>query len=438
MTRALWIALLCCLAFPAAGTEVKEVKTPGGLTAWLVEEHGLPLVAVKIAFRGSGYAYDPVGFEGRANMTAALLMEGAGDLKSNEFNEALEEYAIQLNTHVDDDLFNVSFEALSEHKDKAMSLAGLAITRPRFDGSSMERTRRQTLSLLVQQEENPGYRLQRGWQTLAFGKHPYGKPSLGTKQSVESLDDEQLRDFTTRYLTRENIIIAAVGDITPQELGELLDKHLANLPAKYAPDVTVEDIAIPAGSTPTVIDFDIPQTMVAFGIQGLKRKDPDYFTLFVMNQIIGGGGLNSRLGDEIREKRGLAYSVYSFINPSEHAAAWNGGFSTRNEQAGTAYAIMRDTLKKFADVGPTAKETSDAKKYLTGSFVLSLDSNAEIASYLISMQLHHLGIDYLDRRNAMINAVTQKDMHALAKRLIDADKLLVVMVGKPKLAEDKP
>ncbi len=436
MKRALF--LLLCITLPAHATEVKEVKTPGGITAWLVEEHSLPLIAVKISFRGSGFAYDAPGEEGRANMAAALLMEGAGDLDSTKFNEALEESAIQMNTAVDEDLLHISVEALSEHKDKALSMVGMALTSPRFDETSIDRTRRQTLSLLVQQGEDPGYKLHRGWQALVYGEHPYGKPQLGTKDGLEKVSESDLRDYMRRYVTKGNIIIGVVGDITPGELSALLDKHLQNLSANYDPEVTVADAAIPAGGEPKVIDFDIPQTMLSFGAPGLKRNDPDYFTAYVMNQILGGGGsLNSKLGIEIREKRGLAYSVYSFLDPSEHAATWNGGFATKNDLAGTAYGVLRDTLKDFIANGPTQKETDDAKRYLTGSFVLNLDSNAEIANYLISMQMHHLGIDYLDKRNRMIEAVTGNAIHALARRLIDPDKLLVVMVGKPKLSVEQ-
>lgn len=432
--------LVLCLVIASAAahaTEVKEVTTSGGLKAWLVEEHALPLIAIKVAFRDSGYAYDAPGKEGRSNMTAALLTEGAGGMDSRAFNEALENHAIQLNTGSDDDILSVTMETLSEHKDTAFSYLGLVLTQPRFDEASIERTRRQSLSLLVQQEQEPGYQLTRKRQKLLFGDHPYAHAQLGLEHTIKTLNRDDLKDFAQRYLTKENVIISVVGDITPQELSTLLDRSLSGLPATYNPDAKVPDIAIPQGGAPEVIDFNIPQTMVSFAAPGLKRSDPDYFSAYVLNQILGGGGsLTSRLGVEIREKRGLSYSVYSYLNPMAHAATWEGGFATRNDQAGDAVNVLRDTLKRFVKEGPTEKELADAKRYLTGSFVLNLDSNSEIANFLTSMQLNHLGVDYLKRRNSLVEAITAKDVHDIAKRLIDPEKLTIVMIGKPTQASD--
>ena len=432
MTRAL--LLFFCLAFAASAhaTEVKEVKTPAGFTAWLVEEHALPLVAVKIAFKNSGYAYDPKGKEGRANMTAALLMEGAGDMDARAFYEALESSAIQLDMSADEDDFLIALESLSEHKEKAFSCLGLALSKPRFDSDAMERVKGQTQTALTQQDQDPGYQAHRAWKKLAFGDHPYANPEIGTKESVGNLSGYDMRQMQKRYLTRENIVIAAVGDINEAELAVLIDKHLAGLPEKYDPDAKVEEVKLPAGEKPFMVEFDIPQTLVGFGTNGLKRSDPDYFHAYVMNQILGGGGsLTARLGKEIREKRGLAYSVFSRLDPMAHAASWQGGFATRGEQAAAAREVLIATLKDFVEKGPSEQEVADAKQYLTGSFVLSLGSNADIASFLISMQLNNLGRDYLAKRNSLVEAVTRENVHAMAKRLIDTDKLLMVMVGKP-------
>ncbi len=437
--RAFWLVICANLiATPVLAAEVKEVVTPGGLTAWLIEEHALPLIAVKISFRGSGSAHDAKGAEGRANMVAALLSEGAGDMDARALNDALESHAVQINSTADDDVFDVSMETLSEHKNPAFSYLGLMLAAPRFDEASIERTRRQTLSLLVKQNEKPGYLLQQKWQQLAFGEHPYSNPQLGTESSINALSRDMLKDYAKRYLTRGNIVISVVGDITPGELSELLDRNLSSLPETYAPDTTVAEIAIPAGGEPVIIPFDIPQTMVTFGAAGLKRSDPDYFPAFVMNQILGGGGsLTARLGVEIREKRGLAYSVSSYLNPMAHSASWAGGFSTRNEQAGTAYDTLKTTLHDFVQKGATDKEIADAKQYLTGSFVLNLDSNADIASFLTTMQINRLGIDYLAKRNAMVQAVGKDSVNAIARKLIDPDKLIVVMIGKPNLTSGK-
>jgi zinc protease len=355
-------------------------------------------------------------------------------LSSQAFNRALEEKAIQFGTGSDEDNIYASIESLAEHKEAAFSYLGMALSRPRFDSDAIERTRRQTLSIIIQQEQQPGYLVHRKWLELAFGNHPYAHPQTGFKNSVERLSGSDLQAAREHYLTRENILIAVVGDTTPEELAKLLDTHLKDLSPKYAPDSTVAEIEVQAAAEPALIDFDIPQTIITFGLQGMKRSHPDYYGAYVMNQILGGGGsLTNRLGLEIRERRGLSYGVGSYLEPMAHGATWRGNLATRNDQAATSLTVLRSTIKDFAEKGPTDQELSDARKFLIGSFVLNLDNNAEIAKFLISMQLNELGMDYLEKRNSLMEAVTRQDVAAIAKRLINPDKLLIVMAGRPKL-----
>lgn len=434
MKRLLLTLALLLLPITAHATQVQEVVTPKGLRAWLVEDHSLPLVAVKLVFTESGYAQDAKGKEGRANMAAALLMEGAGDLSSAQFNEALETRAIQMNTSADEDRLEVMMQTLTDHQPQAFAYLGMALSSPRFDEEAITRVRSQSLSVLTQQEQNPGYMGYRRWQKLAYGEHSYAQPSIGTHASIKALGRDDLQHYASRYITHENIIIAASGDITPARLAELLDAHLGGLPERFQPDATIADVSIPAGATPVVIEHDIPQTLVRFGMQGLKRDDPDYFTAYVMNYILGGSGLTSRLAIEIREKRGLAYSVATQLDPMRHAAAWVGSFSTRNEKAGEALDTLKATLTTFVKDGVTPAELQDAKRFLTGSFVLNLDNNPAIAAFLIVMQENKLGHDYFDKRNAMIQAVTREGIKAMAARIIKPENFVTVMVGKPKLA----
>lgn len=430
------MGLFLTASAPAHAAAVQEIKTPSGLTAWLIEEHSQPLIAVKVAFRGAGFAYDPEGKAGIANMTAGLLMEGAGELDAKAFNEALESKAIHINTGVDEDLLRVSMETLSEHKEAAFTHLGTMLAAPRFDGSAIDRIKSQTLSLLKEQETDPGYLLNRGWQEVAFGDHPYGKPILGTPHLVSGVYGSDFREFASHHLTRENIIIAVVGDITAEELNRLLDQHFAKLPEKYAPAVTVPEYTVPKEQKIKLVELDIPQTLISFGTAGVKRDDPDYFAAYVMNYLLGGSSaLSTRLGNEIREKHGLAYTVFSRLDSYHHSSSWMGGFGTRGEEAGNALSILTATLKEFIDEGPSAKELADAKRYITGSFVMNIDSNADVANYLISMQLHKLGMDYLEKRNALIEAVKKEDVIAVTRKLLDADKLRVIMVGKPALKQ---
>jgi len=422
----------------SAQAEVKEVVSKSGIKAWLVEEHTLPLVAMRVSFEGSGFAYDKP--EGRANLAAAMLTEGAGDMGDRAFNTALEEKAIEMNTAVDADMLEVSMESLSEHKDIAFSYLGLALSKPRFDTDAVERARRQMLSTLAQAEQNPAYLLERGWAKQAFGDHPYGNPPWGTSHSLDRIDRYDLGRYVEKYLTRANMLVAVVGDITPAELSNLLDKHFSGLPEKYNPDVTVPEAKIAdGGSKPVVLPYDIPQTQIAFVTPGLKRSDPDYIPAYVMNQVLAGdGNLTSKLGQEIREKRGLSYGAYSQLVPHTQGGVLEGGFATRNDEARRSAAVLRDTLQDFVKNGPTDAELARAKQYLAGSFLVKLDGNAELAAFLINMQHNKLGRDYLDKRDALIAAVGKSDVLAAARRLINPDKLILVMVGKPsvKVSED--
>lgn len=415
----------------AQAAQVKEVVSPKGIKAWLMEEHSLPLVAVKISFKGAGYAYDPVDKQGRANMTAALLMEGAGDMNQREFAEALDSHAIQMNTGVSEDTLDVSLESLSEHKKLAFSYVALALVEPRFDTGAIERTKNQSFSIIAQQEQQPRYLLSRAFKKAAYGNHPYGYEQIGTKDTLDNLSESDFRRVQERFITRENMVIGVAGDITPEELSTLLDEHFEKLPAKYSSDTKVEEATIAAGAEPTVIDYDIPQTIVQFGTQGIKRNDPNYIAAYVMNHILGGGSLTSILGQELREERGLTYSVGSFIEPMQHGAIWRGGFSSRNQDARKAVNVLLATVKVFVEQGPTDKEMADAKQYLVDSFVLNLDSNADMAGFLVNMQINALGIDYMERRNAMVASVQKTQVMEMAKRLIDPEKMLLMMIGKP-------
>ena len=398
-----------------------------------MEEHSQPLISVNIAFKNSGTAYDPSGKDGRTALTTEMLAEGAGNMDSEAFAKALESHAVRLSFSADEDNFYSDLETLSEKKEQAFSYLGLALQNPRFDDDAFARKKRQTLSAIKQQQEKPNYRLSRAWHERIFGTHPYSKPELGTLETIEKLNKNDLKNFRKNYLTRENIIISVVGDITSAELSALLDKNLVDLPATYKADVTLIDVILPKDSKQIILEQDIPQTIIRFGLEGLKRNDPDYITGFVMNYVLGSGTLTSRLNNEIREKRGLAYSSSSSLVPMQHAAVFAGGVATRNEKVEETLTVLKQTLSDFYLKGISEDELSDAKRFLTGSFVVKFDSNSSIVSFLTVMQLYNLGIDYMDKRNSLINEVTVEQINAMAKRLIQLDKLQIVMIGKPQL-----
>jgi len=435
--RNIVFAITLFFSFPALAAPVQEVKTKAGLTAWLVEEHSQPLIAVNIAFRDAGRAYDQDGKEGRAAIVSALLMEGAGDLDSDAFTIALENSAVKLGFSTDDDNFYGNLETLSEHKEKAFSYLGMALQTPRFDDEKIKQIKSQTIAAIIDGQNKPAHLLNRAWQKQIFGNHPYAKEELGTKESVEAISADELRYFTKNYLTKKNMVISVVGDISASELSELLDKNLYGLPENYNPETKISDIKLPESAKQTVIEQDIPQTMVNFGMGGIKRADPDYIPAYVMNYILGGGGLTSRLALEIREKRGLTYGINTSLVSMRHAEIFAGGFATRSEKVGEAIGALKDVLKEYAKNGASDKEIADAKEYLTGSFVVGLSSNSSIVNFLTMMQLQNLGIDYMERRNNLIRAVTKEQVKNIAKKLIQLDKLQIVMVGKPQLEERK-
>lgn len=422
--------LLLAAASPAAAIEVQRVVSPGGIEAWLVEDHSNPIISLDMAFRG-GAALDPVGKEGLANLVSGLIDEGAGDLDSQAFQERLQDLSIGLSFSTGLDTFTGDLKTLTENRDTAFELLRLALNEARFDEEPITRIRSQILAGLARGSENPKVIVRRTINKVLFPEHAYGRPVSGTTESVTGLTVEDLRRFTAERFARDVLVIGVVGDITAQELAALLDETFLGLPATAAP-VDLADTTPNDEGGVIVVEKDVPQSVVVFGHEGIKRADPDYYTAYVVNYILGGGGFSARLYKEIREKRGLAYSVYAYLNPLDHAALIMGGVATQNERVSESLDLIRAEWRRMAEDGPSAEELRNAKTYLTGSFPLRFSSSGRISGMLIGMQLSRLGIDYLDRRNGFIEAVTLDDARRVAKRLYDADKLTVVVVGRPE------
>ena len=418
------------LTAPAKATEVTRVISPGGIEAWLVEAHAIPILSVSIAFRG-GATLDPAGKEGRANMVSALLDEGAGDYDSRAFQSRLEDLAIHLGFSTGLDTFTASLKTLTVNTDAAFEMLRLAMTEARFDEEPVERIRRQLQVRLTRLADDPDRIARRAWFDAAFPDHSYGRPVDGTPESVAALTVADLRDFVAGQLARDRMVVAVVGDIAPDRLGALLDATLGGLPAAGVPLTTAKTAPAAPGRL-IVVERDIPQSVVVFGHQGLDRDDPEFYAAYVMNYALGGGGFTSRLTQEVRQKRGLAYGVYSYLSPLDYAALYFGGVATENARVAESLEVIRAEFARMRDDGLTADELADAKTYLTGSFALRFDSNGKIAKFLIGIQLDDLGIDYIDRRNGYIEAVTLADANRVAARLLDPEALQVVIVGTPE------
>jgi len=433
MTRFLAAAALAALALlagasAASAMQIEKIVSPSGIEAWLVREQSAPLVALNFAFHG-GSTQDEPEKSGTANLAADLLDEGAGDLDGKTYHERLENHAIELGFQVVRDYFHGSLRTLNEHRDEAFDLLRLALCAPHFDADAVERVRGQVMSSLQRETTSPNSLASNRWWETAFPGHPYGRESKGVLETVPRITAGDMRDYVRRAFARNELTISIVGDIDAKTAGALIDRAFAGLPAK-------NDLKPVANATPRgmgrriVINLDVPQAVVNFGGQGLARNDPDFIAGYIVNHILAGGTFSSRLYKEVREKRGLAYGVSDSLVWFRRAAVLIGTTATRADRTAEALAIVEAETKRMAENGPTADELTAAKSYLKGAYALSLDTSAKIAAQLTQIQLDKLGIDYIQRRGAMIDAVTIADARRVAKRLYSGG-MLVTVAGRP-------
>ena len=422
-----WFALLA--GAPAASAmNIEKITSPSGIEAWLVQERTVPLITLNYAFQG-GASEDDAGKSGTANLAADLLDEGAGDFDGKTFHERLENHAIDLSFRVGRDDFHGSLRALNEHRDEAFDLLRLALTAPRFDADAIERVRGQELSSLRRDTTNPNTISSSQWWATAFPGHPYGREPNGTLESLPRVTAADMRDYVRRSFARDQLTVSIVGDVDAKTAGELIDRAFAKLPAKGDLKPVAQATLVGLGRR-IVINLNVPQAVVTFGGPGLARSDPDFVAGYIVNHILGGGSFTSRLYREVREKRGLAYGVSDSLVWFNKAAVVIGGTATRSDKTSEALAIIEAETKRMAAEGPTAEELAAAKSFLKGSYALSLDTSAKIAAQITQIQLDKLGIDYIQRRGAMIDAVTLSDAKRVAKRLYGGG-MLVTVAGQP-------
>lgn len=442
-------AMLCAVllwgwgAAPAnAMPEVQEVASAQGVSAWLIDSADVPIITLAITFKHAGFASDPAAQMGRAVMASRLLDEGAGTRDGEAFQRALEEHAIRLDAKVEEDSFTIQLQTLREHRAVAFALLADALMRPRDDSDALARIQADMLSDVAQLEQHPGYQAAMAWRHLAFGAHPYGQRERGTPETLRAITAKDIKQYRAQYWTRDNMLISVAGDIRAEELRDLLDRYFADVPKAKAAVAAPAEVTLPTQGASAHITRTIPQTVVMFGLQGVKRDDPDFFTAFVLNYVLAGGGMQSRLMQDLRQEKGLVYSVSAGLEPLMHGAVWRGQLATRNEAASEAIAALRTVLARVQAQGVSTDELTQAKQYLTGSFVLSLDSSETLVYYLTLMQLNQLGRDYLRTRNQYIEAVSEADMRRVTQRLIHPEALLLAIVGpddaSPKAVAPKP
>ena len=413
---------------------VQHVVSPGGVVAWLVEDYAVPLVAMDYSFHG-GATQDPQGKAGAASLLAGMLDEGAGDLDAEAFHRALDDHAIRLSFNAERDDFGGRLQTLSRHTGKAFELLALAVNAPRFDAAPLERVRGQINAMLKRESKEPDAMAAQAWRRAAWPGHPYARASRGELGEVDAVTREDLVALHKRLLARDTLKIAVVGAIDAATLAGHLDAVFAGLPQTSAL-TPVPAIEVSGLGQRIVVDFDVPQANIRFGRPGIARRDPDYITAMVVNHILGGGSFTSRLFQEVREKRGLTYSVYSTLTTADSSPSLIGATSTKNERAGEALAVIEAECVRLALEGPTEDELDKAKKFIIGSYALRFDTSTKIAGHLQQLQREGFDAGYLDRRNAEVAAVTLEDARRVAKRLIGDGHMLVAIVGRPEgLAE---
>ena len=432
MNRLAALLFATVLALPCtapAATDIQEITTPGGITAWLVEDHSIPFAALEIRFRG-GSSIESEDKVGATYLMTGLLNEGAGDLDAIAFLERQEELAAVNRFRAYTQAVSVSAQFLTENRDESIELLRSALTEPRFDEEPFERVRRQVLSIIADLEKDPEEIAALEMRRLQFGDHPYARPLEGTAESVSALTIEDMREIHAASLTRDGAIVAAAGDITPEELALAVDRLLGDLP-KEAPEMPGRPEYLLRGGT-THVDFPSPQSVARFSHEGMLRDDPDFLTAYVLNEIFGGRGYAARLNDEVRIKRGLTYGVGTFLAAYSNSGQIIGQLSSANERVAEAVEVVSQEWRRLAEDGVTAQELADAKTYLTGAYPLRFDGNGSIARILAGMQFDHQPASYVKNRNDMVNAFTLEEVNAVARRLMKPDELHFVVVGEPE------
>ncbi len=437
MTRGLRRAALAVLVtvlawLPAAGAgaiDIKEVTTPLGIKAWLVEDKSAPVVALSFSFAG-GTASDPAGQSGVTSLMAALLTDGAGPMDAQAFRRRQEDAAASLGFGASLDRLSGTLRVLSVNRNEGFELLRLALTQPRFDPDMVEQRRAQTIAQINQSEQRPQSVAGRTLMATLFAGHPYAADPEGTRDDLKTLTPALLKRRAAALMLRSGLIVSAVGDIGEAELARQLDRAFGSLVVGTVPPLPPE-WKPPVKPRTIIVERPVPQSTALMALPGIARDDPDWYAAVVMNHVLGGGGQQSRLFHEVRDKRGLAYGVSTALRTYKRAALMVISTASANERVAEAIRIIRAEFVRLRTEGITEQELADAKTYLNGALALSLDSSGSVASLLQSLQIDGLPPDHMTRRAALINAVKLDDVRRMARRLLRDEAMTTVVVGKP-------
>lgn len=424
--KRLLVGLMLLLPLPAlAAPPVQEIRVRD-LTGWLVSDDSLPILNIRMAWRG-GTIHDPADKAGLTMLMMRLMNEGAGALPAQAYQTAMADIAMSFGFSADHDSVTASLTCLKKHQARCLELVRLALTQPRFDADAIARMKDEQRAAMLREQQSPGVIAGKALRDLAYAGHPYAAPVHGTEASLAALTADDIRSQHRRLMARDNLQLAIVGDVTRAEARRLMRDMFAGLPAENALPQVAEAIAAD-GPQSRHVDRAGPQTTLVFGHQGIGHDHELFFPAFVMNNILGGSGLSSRLTEEVREARGLAYSVYSGFAGYDYGALWRGSVASDNARAQEALDVIRAEMRRMAADGVSDDRLAAAKTYLTGAYALRFDSGSKIAGQLIGVMQMGLPVTYFATRNASIKAVTQADIKRAAQ-LLAADRLLVVSVG---------
>jgi zinc protease len=430
LCMAVLAAVLCVSAVQARDDGgIVEVVSPGGIKAWLRQDSSIPLLAIDFQFQG-GSSILPAEKAGTAVLAARMLSEGAGEWDGEAFRQMLADNAIGLGFQADRDSLSGSLTTLSANRELAVRMLRAALTAPHLDDAALRQERSALVTELRRRMTRPDSIAFRNWFNAAFQDHPYSNSPYGTPETAAQVQLQDIVAFLDSTVNRRGLIVGVAGDITPSELANLLDQVFASLPDRQVPAPVPEMPKPPAGLI--VVPQPSQQSVIVFGHAGIQRENPDWYAATLVTQILAGSTFTSRLGAEVREKRGLAYGIGAGLSDFRSGALLLGRTATRNGAAAETVQIVKDEWRRLAEEGPTAQELAEAKSYLIGSFPLSLDSTDAIASVLVQMQDYSLGREYWSVRPDRFNVVDLDEARRVAKRLLDPEALLFVVVGEPK------
>ncbi|THD42444.1 MAG: insulinase family protein [Bradyrhizobium sp.] len=414
-----------------SAVNVRDLVSPRGLRFWLVEDYAVPIVSLEFAFRG-GASQDPAGKTGALALMTGALDEGAGDLDDRAFHEALDEKAIELSFNCERDAIGGRLRTLARHLDRANDLLRLAVNAPRFDAAPFERVREQLNAQIRHEANEPGSLSSRAWRARVFAGHPYAQSTHGAMETLAAVTREDLPSLAAKLITRASLAIAVVGAIDEKRAAEFVDRAFADLSPVDGRRIVAAAPFAGLGEK-EIVDLDVPQSTIRFGRPALARDDEDYMTCVTLAHVLGGGtGLSSRLFREVREKRGLAYSVSASIATYDHASYLYGGTTTKNERAFESLDVIRNEILDLAHAGLTEDELEKGKQFLIGSYPLRFDTSAKIAGQLVQLQLDGREPSWLIERNARIAAASIGDARRVADRVFGDGALSVTMVGRPE------